>query len=188
MPNIDTGLGEGRRRYRQAHPGRDTAGGPVAEDLQGLAATALGRGRLAYRAERGDQEARQVLEREPVAANRGPAEGSDATDGTTGRQDELEEALGLAALTETQLWKERAARRHGLDDDLMAMLTGESAEEIEERAATLAGRLAAAANTQRRPAPDPSQGQGSAVPGSGVALGRRRYRHEPHRRDWNNWS
>jgi hypothetical protein len=187
MPDIDTGLGEGRRRYRQAHPGGDTAGGPVVEDLEGLAATALGRGRLAYRAGRGNQDARQALEQEP-SADRGPAEGSGPADGTTGRQDELEEALGLAALAETQLWKERAARRHGLDDDLMAMLTGESAEEVEERAATLAGRLAAAANTQRRPAPDPSQGQGSAVPGSGTALGRQRYRQEPHRRGWNNWS
>ncbi|MBV2364269.1 hypothetical protein [Streptomonospora nanhaiensis] len=76
-------------------------------------------------------------------------------------QGQYEEALGAASRAQHELWRERAARRHGLDDDLLEFLTGESEEELEERAKVLAAKLAARTEEQAPPpgpAPDPTRG------------------------------
>ncbi|MFL1441825.1 hypothetical protein [Nocardiopsis protaetiae] len=74
------------------------------------------------------------------------------------RQEQLEEALGAASRTQHDLWRERAARRYGLDDELVPFLSGETEEEVLARAETLASKITAPAPGGRRP--DPSQGQG----------------------------
>ncbi|ASU81412.1 hypothetical protein CDO52_00215 [Nocardiopsis gilva YIM 90087] len=77
-------------------------------------------------------------------------------------QREYEELSGKTAQVEQQLRVERAARRYGLDDDLLPFLSGQSDEEVEERAKTLATKLTAAPPpTPISPRPDPSQGQGA---------------------------
>ena len=75
-------------------------------------------------------------------------------------QEQYEEVLGRASRAENDLARERVARKHGLDDDLMQFLTGETEDELEERAKVLAERLGerTAADSRR---PDPSQGRGS---------------------------
>ncbi|MFC7330813.1 hypothetical protein [Marinactinospora rubrisoli] len=83
-------------------------------------------------------------------------------------QGSYEEALGAASRAQHELWRERAARRHGLDDELLGFLTGESEEELDERAKVLATKLAAHAEEARPkpgPAPDPTRGQ--SPPGGG---------------------
>lgn len=86
-------------------------------------------------------------------------------------QGSYEEALGAASRAQHELWRERAARRHGLDDELIGFLTGESEEELNERAQVLAEKLAArveAAKPKPGPAPDPTRGQ-SAPGGASTA-------------------
>ncbi|GAB3209796.1 hypothetical protein GCM10027294_25620 [Marinactinospora endophytica] len=76
-------------------------------------------------------------------------------------QGQYEDALGAATRAQHELWRERAARRHGLDDELIEFLTGESEEELEERAKVLAAKLATrveAAKPKPGPAPDPTRG------------------------------
>ncbi|MFE2912826.1 capsid assembly scaffolding protein Gp46 family protein [Kitasatospora indigofera] len=89
-------------------------------------------------------------------------------------------AAGAAANLERELWRERAARQHGLSDDLVEFLSGDTAEQVQERAKTLAEKLAAAAPAAqtgpRRPAPDRSQGQGGGKGGSTLQTGRDLYR------------
>ncbi|PZG20606.1 capsid assembly scaffolding protein Gp46 family protein [Nonomuraea aridisoli] len=102
------------------------------------------------------------------------------------QQEQLEEALGRATRTEVDLWKERAARKHGLDDELMAFLTGETEQEVLDRAKTLADKLKQSADDEqsderrpggrRTPAPDHSQGRGGGSDGGSLAAGRERYR------------
>lgn len=78
-------------------------------------------------------------------------------------QAQYEDLLGKHSAAEHELRIERAARRHGLDDDLVPFLGGETDEEVEERAKTLAAKLAAAEPPPRNgPKPDPSQGHGTA--------------------------
>jgi len=77
-------------------------------------------------------------------------------------QGQYEEALGAASRHQHELWRERAARRHGLDDELLGFLTGESEEELDERAKVLAAKLSARAEEdkpKRGPRPDPTRGQ-----------------------------
>lgn len=86
-------------------------------------------------------------------------------------QGQYEELLGKASTAEHELWRERAARKHGLDDELLEFLTGETAEELEARAKTLAEKLTAVAPPARTgPKPDPSQGQGGDIPLNGDPL------------------
>jgi hypothetical protein len=105
------------------------------------------------------------------------------------QQEQLEEALGKATRVEVDLWKERAARKHGLDDDLMAFLTGNTEQEVLDRAQTLAEKIKPAAGDgggdggsggRRAPAPDPSQGRGGGngggKGGGTLSAGRERYR------------
>lgn len=76
-------------------------------------------------------------------------------------QGQYEEALGAASRAQHELWRERAARKHGLDDELIEFLAGESEEELEERAKVLAAKLATrveAAKPKPGPAPDPTRG------------------------------
>lgn len=77
-------------------------------------------------------------------------------------QGSYEEALGEASRAQHELWRERAARKHGLDDELIEFLTGESEEELEERAKVLSAKLAARAEGDKPkpgPSPDPTRGQ-----------------------------
>ncbi|RCV53476.1 hypothetical protein [Marinitenerispora sediminis] len=83
-------------------------------------------------------------------------------------QSSYEEALGAASRAQHELWRERAARKHGLDDDLLKFLTGESEDELLEAAQVLASKLAARAEAEKPkpgPAPDPTRGQ--SPPGGG---------------------
>lgn len=62
----------------------------------------------------------------------------------------------LAGQIETlrlQVARERSARRHGLDDDLIELLGTGTDEQIEARAKTLAERIGAAASTPAAPVP-----------------------------------
>lgn len=84
-------------------------------------------------------------------------------------QGTYEQALGEASRAQHELWRERAARRHGLDDELLGFLTGESEEELDTRAQVLAEKLAARTEAEKPkpgPAPDPTRGQGAATGGS----------------------
>lgn len=83
-------------------------------------------------------------------------------------QGQYEEALGAATRAQHELWRERAARRHGLDDELIGFLTGESEEALDEAAKVLASKLSAAkeaAAPPPGPAPDPTRG--ASPPGGG---------------------
>lgn len=76
-------------------------------------------------------------------------------------QGQYEEALGVASRAQHELWRERAARKHGLDDELIEFLAGESEEELEERAKVLSAKLAARTKEPEPapgPAPDPTRG------------------------------
>lgn len=88
-------------------------------------------------------------------------------------QSQLSEAVARAEQAEREVWRERAARRHGLDDDLASFLDGTTEEEFEERAKTLAEKVAsakAAEDTKRRgPRPDPTRGQSADAPASPAA-------------------
>jgi hypothetical protein len=77
-------------------------------------------------------------------------------------QEQYEDALGARTRAEAELWRERAARAHGIPDDLFEFLTGASETEVMERAARIAERVTG----PRRPLPDPTQGRGSAAPAS----------------------
>ena len=81
-------------------------------------------------------------------------------------QGTYEQALGETSRAQHELWRERAARRHGLDDELLGFLVGETEEELDARAQVLAEKLTAraeAAKPKPGPAPDPTRGQ--AAPG-----------------------
>ncbi|WP_176955744.1 DUF4355 domain-containing protein [Sinosporangium album] len=97
------------------------------------------------------------------------------------REDELLAATTRAVATEVELWKERAARKHGLDEELLQFLGGTTEAEVEERAKTLASKVQSGSGGQqggpRLPAPDPSQGRGTGKGGAGgsVAAGRDLY-------------
>jgi len=84
-------------------------------------------------------------------------------------QGQYEDLVGKVSTTENDLWRERAARRHGLDDELMGFLVGEDADELDARAKTLAEKLNAATPPPTRPGPrpDPSQGKGGDIPLNG---------------------
>lgn len=84
-------------------------------------------------------------------------------------QDQYEEAIGRASRAENDLARERVARKHGLDDDLLQFLTGETEEELEARAKVLAERLGERKTAQAR-RPDPSQGRGSDMALNGDPL------------------
>lgn len=56
---------------------------------------------------------------------------------------QLEDALGKATRTQIELWRERAARQHGLSDEDMQFVTGDTEEQIAERAKAFAERLQA---------------------------------------------
>jgi len=95
---------------------------------------------------------------------------------------QYEELLGKAARAEHQLRIERAARRHGLGDDALVFLTGETDDEVEANAAKLA-ELTKGRSSESEPTPppgpriDPSQGRGSSGDVSGsLDAGRERYR------------
>lgn len=77
-------------------------------------------------------------------------------------QQQYEDALGARARIEAELWRERAARAHGIPDDLLDLLTGASETEVAERAERIAAQL----TTARRPLPDPTQGRGTPPPTS----------------------
>lgn len=86
---------------------------------------------------------------------------------------EYEEILGARDRAEHDLRIERVARKYFLDDDLVPFLSGETDEEVEERAKTLASKLAASTEAAKAPAgprPDPSQGRGSDLPLNGDPL------------------
>src|SRR5690606_23535206 len=53
---------------------------------------------------------------------------------------DYEELLGEKSRAEHELWRTAAAYKHGLPADLMEFLTGETAEEIDQRAETLASK------------------------------------------------
>lgn len=74
----------------------------------------------------------------------------------------LQQALTAASQAQIELWRERAARKHGLDDDLMGFLSGESEEEIETKAHTLASKFSSIPKSSG-PRPDPTQGQSSTI-------------------------
>lgn len=83
------------------------------------------------------------------------------------RQEQLDEAMSIATSSRQELWRERAARKHGLDDELMQFVGGETEEEVLARAETLATKLAAKREADSQPdrRPDPSQGAGSGTGG-----------------------
>lgn len=96
-----------------------------------------------------------------------------AAEKATTLQGEYEEVLGKHSKAEHQLRMERAARRHGLDDELMGFLSGETDEEVDAKAQTLAAKLSAAtpaAEQRPGPRPDPTQGQGSDMALNGDPL------------------
>ncbi|WP_413800098.1 hypothetical protein [Streptomyces iranensis] len=78
-------------------------------------------------------------------------------------EEQYEEAVGARARLEAELWRERAARAHGIPDDLFEFLTGSSETEVMERAERIAARVTSG---PRRPLPDPTQGRGSTAPAS----------------------
>ncbi|MFF4607937.1 hypothetical protein ACFY12_35020 [Streptomyces sp. NPDC001339] len=77
-------------------------------------------------------------------------------------QDQYEDALGARTRAEAELWRERAARAHGITEDLFEFLTGSSEAEVMERAE----RIAAKVTGPRRPLPDPTQGRSTSAPPS----------------------
>ncbi|GAU66668.1 hypothetical protein SSP35_03_03160 [Streptomyces sp. NBRC 110611] len=77
-------------------------------------------------------------------------------------EEQYEEALGARTRAEADLWRERAARAHGIPDDLLEFLTGSSEDEVMQRAE----RIAAKITGPRRPLPDPTQGGGASAPAS----------------------
>lgn len=78
-------------------------------------------------------------------------------------EEQYEEAVGARARLEAELWRERAARAHGVPDDLFEFLTGSSEADVMERAERIAARVTGG---PRRPLPDPTQGRGSPAPAS----------------------
>ena len=79
-------------------------------------------------------------------------------------QGTYEQALGEASRAQHELWRERAARRHGLDDELLGFLTGESEEELDTRR-RCSRRSSPPAPKRRnrslvRPRPHPRPGRG----------------------------
>lgn len=77
-------------------------------------------------------------------------------------QEQYEEAIGARARIEAEVWRERAARTHGIPDDLLDLLAGASETEVAERAERIAAQL----TSPRRPLPDPTQGRGAPPPAS----------------------
>jgi hypothetical protein len=68
----------------------------------------------------------------------------------------------------TELERERAARKHGLADDVLEFLTGKTPEEIEKQASKLAGFKPSRVITQ----PPPSGGVTPSVPSTKEQTGR----------------
>lgn len=85
-------------------------------------------------------------------------------------QSQYEELLGKHSQAENTLRLERAARRYGLDDELLGFLSGETDEEVEAKAKTLAAKLNTAPAERPGPRPDPTQGQGADMALNGDPL------------------
>jgi hypothetical protein len=72
-----------------------------------------------------------------------------------------------AAELETALERERAARKHGLDDDVLEFITGKTPEEIEKQAAKLAGLKKPAGETPPKVITQPAP-SGGVSPSNGA--------------------
>ncbi|MFE3461363.1 DUF4355 domain-containing protein [Nocardiopsis aegyptia] len=108
-------------------------------------------------------------------------------------QEQIQQANERAQKAERDLWVADAARKHHVPDDAIEFLVGSAREEIEAKAAKLAGLTKpsgdegnnggqgdgapAGGNNGGHRRPDPSQGQGSSGGGTNsVAAGRQRFR------------
>lgn len=140
-----------------ADPNSGTDGAEELGDAGKKALDAMREERNAVRAELADVRARlrEYEDRDKTEAQR--------------LQEATEDALGRAARAEHELWRERAARRHGLDDELVGYLHGETEDELDTAAKTLAAKITAGAEQRRRgPRPDPTRGREPASSGGTV--------------------
>src|SRR5690606_25271712 len=96
------------------------------------------------------------------------AENAWTADGAKAEAD-YEELLGEESRAEHELWRTAAAYKHGLPADLMEFLTGETAEENDQRAETLVSKPPAE-TARPSPRPYPTQGQGADIPLDGDPL------------------
>src|SRR5690606_13063957 len=139
--------------------GGGTPAGFTQADVDRIVADRLARERAKY-ADYDDLKAR--AEQYTQAENAWTAERAKA-------EADYEELLGEKSRAEHELWRTAAAYKHGLPADLMEFLTGETAEEIDQRAETLASKLPAEP-ARTGPRPDPTQGQGADIPLNGDPL------------------